>query len=194
MTTAAGRPTIGIILGTTRSGRFGDKPARWIWELTSKRDDVDAEVVDLRDYPLPFFDEPIAPIAAPPSNPVAQRWCRTVASFDGFIFVTAEYNHSISGVLKNALDYACPELNRKPAAFVGYGALGAVRAIEQLRLICIELQMAPTRSSVHITRDVYAAVREGQSLDTFDGLGRSASAMLDELVWWTRTLRAGRAA
>ncbi len=188
------RPMIGIIVGTTREGRFGEKPARWIMDVAASRTDLDAEIIDLRDYPLPFFDEPTAPLIAPPTNDVAQRWCRKLASLDGVVFITAEYNHGISGALKNALDHAYPELNRKPAAFVGYGGLGGARAVEQLRLVCIELQMAPTRSSVHITREPIAAVRAGKEIADFPFLEQAAVTMLDELSWWTHTLRAGRTA
>jgi NAD(P)H-dependent FMN reductase len=193
-TTAEARPKIGVVVGTTREGRFGDKPARWIGEVAAKRTDLEVEILDLRDYPLPFFDEPTAPLIAPPKNAVAQRWCRDLALLDGFIFITAEYNHGISAALKNALDHAYSELNRKPAAFVGYGGLGGTRAVEQLRLVCIELQMAPTRSSVHITREPIAAVRQGKELTDFPFLGEAAVQMLDELSWWTHTLRAGRRA
>ena len=189
---ASGRPKVGVVIGTTRESRFGDKPARWIFELAAERTDVEPEIVDLRDYPLPFFDEPVAPLIAPPANVIAQRWCRKLASLDGFVFITAEYNHGISGALKNALDHAYPELNRKPAAFVGYGGLGGARAVEQLRLVCIELQMAPTRSSVHITREPIAAVRAGKRFADFPFLEEAATEMLDDLSWWTHALRAAR--
>lgn len=187
-----GRPRIGVVIGTTRAARFGDKPARWIFAAAARRTDLDAEMLDLRDYPLPFFDEPVAPLIAPARNTIAQRWCRKLASLDGFVFITAEYNHGMSAALKNALDHAYPELNRKPAAFVGYGGLGGARAVEQLRLVCIELQMASTRSSVHITREPIAAVRKGGDLANFPFLEQAAVAMLDELSWWTHVLRAGR--
>jgi NAD(P)H-dependent FMN reductase len=116
-----------------------------------------------------------------------------MSGFDGYIFVTAEYNHSIPGVLKNALDYAYPEFNRKPAAFVGYGSVGGARAVEQLRLICIEFQLAPTRAAVHIGMEPLIGVkREGKSLLDFPYLNERASAMLDELAWWTCALKAAR--
>lgn len=182
------KPTIGIIISTIRKGRFGDRPARWIFDVASWRDDLDFEIVDLRDYPLPLFGED-----GSSRSGVAKRWSRKL---DGYIFVTAEYNHSVPGILKNALDHAYPEFNRKPAAFVGYGGVGGVggaRAVEQLRLICVELQMAPTRNAVHIGMEPLIGVkREGRNLSDFDFLNRSAVAMLDELAWWTHTLKAGR--
>ena len=116
-----------------------------------------------------------------------------MAEFDGFLFVTAEYNRSVPAVLKNALDYVYREGNRKPAAFVGYGPLGAARAIEHLRLIAVELQMAPTRIGVHIAMEPFLAVLQGQkTFADFEYLNTSAVTMLDELAWWTRALKQSR--
>lgn len=188
-------PKVAIIISTTRQVRFGEKPTQWLYDIASKRSDLAFEIVDLRDYPMPFFDEVASNAWAPSTNEVAQRWQQKIAEFDGYIFVTAEYNHSISGVLKNALDYAYPEWNRKPAAFVGYGAVGAARAIEQLRLICVELQMAPTRTGVHIQGGDFMAVwRQGKSLTELDYLQPNVAAMLDELAWWTKALKTARGA
>jgi NAD(P)H-dependent FMN reductase len=187
------KPRIGIIISTTREGRFGDKPARWIEALGAKRTDVEFEIVDLRDYPLPFFDEPRSPAYGPSERPEVKRWHAKLDSLDGFVFVTAEYNRSIPAVLKNALDYAYGEWNRKPAAFVGYGPLGAARAIEHLRNTAVELQMAPTRTGVHITMEPYLAVLQGKkSLADFDFLNQGAQATLDELAWWAKALRTAR--
>ncbi|MBA3424487.1 MAG: NADPH-dependent FMN reductase [Rubrobacteraceae bacterium] len=189
------RPVIGIIISTTREGRFGDKPARWIFDIASERSDLVFEMVDLRDCPLPLFEETTGPSHEPPENEMALRWGEKIAGFDEYIFVTAEYNHSIPGALKNALDHAYPEFNRKPAAFVGYGGVGGARAVEQLRLICIELQMAPTRTAVHIGMEPVLGVRrEGKNLSDYDLLNESAGATLDELAWWTHALKAGREA
>lgn len=186
-------PKIAIIISTTRQVRFGEKPTQWLYDIASQRSDLTFEIVDLRDYPLPFFDEVASNAWVPSTNEVAQRWQQKIAEFDGYIFVTAEYNHSISGVLKNALDYAYPEWNRKPAAFVGYGAVGAARAIEQLRLICVELQMAPTRAGVHIQgADFMAVWRQGKSLTELEYLQPGVTAMLDDLAWWTKALKAAR--
>lgn len=188
-------PKIGIIISSTRDTRFADKPAEWIHSIASSRDDLVPELVDLRDFPLPFFNEVASNAWAPTQNEVGLRWQEKMATFDGYIFITAEYNHSITAVLKNALDYAYVEWNRKPAAFVGYGSVGAARAIEQLRLICIELQMAPTRTGVHIQgSDFYAVARQGKSLTELEYLQPNVKSMLDELVWWTNTLKAGREA
>ena len=186
-------PKIGIVVGTTREGRFGDKPAHWILDLAAGRSDLDFEIVDLRDYPLPLFDEATGPAVAPPENEAALRFGEKMAGLDGYVFVTAEYNHGIPGALKNALDHVYPACNRKPAAFVGYGGGGGGRAVEQLRLVCVELQMAPTRNAVHIGMEPYlGALKGGKELSDFGYLVEAAEATLDELSWWARTLKAGR--
>lgn len=189
------KPKIAIILATTRQGRFGDKPAQWIHDIATRRDDLAFELVDLRDYPLPLFDEPRSPAYGASDRPEAKRWQAKLAEFDGYLFVTAEYNHSIPASLKNALDYAYGEWNRKPAAFLGYGPIGAARAVEQLRLMTVELQMAPTRTAVHIGMEPYLAVAQGKNtLAAFEHLNKSAEATLDELAWWTRALKTAREA
>jgi NAD(P)H-dependent FMN reductase len=151
------------------------------------------EILDLRDYPMPFFDEVASNAWVPSQNEVAQRWQKKVAQFDGYIFVTAEYNRGIPAVLKNALDYAYLEWNRKPAAVVGYGSVGAARAAEQLRLIAIELQMAPTRTGVHIQgADFMAVWKNGKEIAELPYLRQNATDMLDQLVWWTKALKTAR--
>ena len=124
------KPKIGILLSTTRQSRFADRPANWLLELAQGRDDADYELVDLRDYAIPFFDSPASPRFVPVEDAAALRFARRMAALDGVIFITAEYNHSMSAVLKNALDHLYDELARKPAAFVGYGAVGGARAVE----------------------------------------------------------------
>lgn len=189
------KPRIGIILGTTRQGRFGDKPAAWIKAIADQRDDVAFEIVDLRDYPMPFFDEPSSPAFKDPQDPTAQRWAAKVSELDGFLVVTGEYNRSVPAVLKNALDYVYKPWGRKPIAFVGYGGLGAARAIEHLRLIAVELQMVPIRAAVHLPFDVYLKVlREGADLGDFEFLAQGAKAMLDDLAWWAQVLKTAREA
>jgi len=184
---------IGIIIGTTRATRFGDKPARWIKDIASQRDDLTVEVLDLRDYPMPFFDEVASNAWVPSQNEVAQRWQKKVAEFDGYIFVTAEYNRSMPAVLKNALDYAYPEWNRKPAAYVGYGSVGAARSIEHLRLSCVELQMAPMRHGVHIQgADFMAVWQQGKDIKELSYLEQNSKTMLDELHWWASALMVAR--
>lgn len=187
------KPRIGIIISTTRETRFGHRPAEWIQRIGEERGDARYELVDLRDYPLPLFDAPMSPAYAPIDHDVARLWASRVAELDGYIFVTAEYNRSITGALKNALDHVYNEPRRKPAAFVGYGGVGGARAVEQLRLMLIELQMAPTRSAVHIAAEPYLGVlKDGKDFSDYDFLLASAKTMLDELGWWTRVLKAAR--
>ncbi|NEU94681.1 NADPH-dependent FMN reductase [Bradyrhizobium uaiense] len=193
--TTQSTPRIGIVLGSTRKGRFGEKPAKWLSDLTDKRLDLDFELIDLRDYPLPFFDEQMSPIYAPPENPAAQRWAAKLATLDGFIVVTPEYNHGASAVLKNALDHAYKEFNRKPIGFVGYGGVGAARAIEHLRMVAVELQMAPVRSAVYLGMVEFLGIwQQGKSFDDFPHLEQSATAMLDDIAWWARALKSAREA
>lgn len=188
------KPRIGIVIATTREGRFGDKAAAWIRDIAAARGDMDVELLDLRDYPMPFFNEPASPLRAKPKDEVAVRWGQVVADIDGFIFVTAEYNHGIPAALKNALDYAYKEFNRKPAAYVGYGSVGAARSIEHLRLVNVELQMAPTRSAVHIAgADFIGMLMHGKTFADMPHLGPPARAMLDDLIWWVQALKSARA-
>ena len=187
------KPKIAIVIGSTRVNRFGDKPAAWIAEIAKARGDLDVEIVDLRDYPLPFFDEVSSSLYVPSKNEVAQAWQKKVAEFDGFIFTAAEYSHGPAAVLKNALDYAYTEWNRKPAAFVGYGGVGGARAVEQLRLNAVELQMAVTRNAVHVTWGDYIQVaQQGKKLEDIEHLNQAAAATVEELAWWAKVLKAAR--
>ena len=187
------KPKIAIVVGSTRAARFADVPAQWIAKIAKSHADIDVEIVDLRDWPLPFFDEVASSAWAPSQNEVAQRWQKKVAEFDGFIFVTAEYNHGIPAALKNALDYAYPEWVKKAAGFVGYGSVGGARAVEQLRLVAAELQMATIRNGVYIQgADFMAVWREGKELKGIAHLEAGVKDMLDQLVWWTRALKTAR--
>jgi NAD(P)H-dependent FMN reductase len=189
------QPKIAIVVGTTRAARFADRPKDWILDLAKSREDATFEVVDLRDHPLPFFGEDVAPVYAPPKNDAALAFGQLMDGYDGYLFITAEYNHSFSGVLKNALDHLYGQLTRKPAAYLGYGGVGAARAIEQLRLVHVELQMAPLRNAVHIgLMEFRGLLRGGKDFADFPYLGEAADVMLDDLVWWSRTLKAGRGA
>lgn len=182
-----------VIIGSLRPNRFADKPAQWIAQEARKREGVEVELVDLKDYPLPFFAEPVPPARMKGNypNPEVARWSKKVAEADGYIMVTPEYNHGPSAVLKNALDHLYPEWQRKPVGFIGYGGVGGARAIEQLRLIAVELEMAPIRPAVHISTDVYSAVTSGKP-DAFDSMKARADGFLDQLLWWTRALKTAR--
>jgi NAD(P)H-dependent FMN reductase len=184
------RPKIGIIISTTRPGRFADIPTNWLFNIAKLRTDAEFEIVDLRDYPMPFFEEKAPPHQAPPQNEVALRWGKKIASLDGYIFVTAEYNHGIPAVLKNAVDYLFSEIQRKPAAFLGYGGTGAARAVAQLAQI---LNAATLKHSVHIGMvEMIGMLREGKSITDYPYLDDFAKRMLDEIVWWANALKQGR--
>ena len=184
---------IGVILGSTRETRFADKPAKWFMELAKQREDMTFELLDLRDYKLPFFNEVASNIAAPTQNEEGVRWQKKIAEFDGYVIITPEYNHAPPAVLKNALDYAEVEWVRKPVAFVGYGAVGAARAIEQLRLIVANMQMAPITASVHIQGgDFMEALQGNKALEDLDYLPPLVTKMLDELAWWAAALKEAR--
>ena len=189
------KPKIAIVVGSTRAARFADVPTQWIANIAKAHADLDVEIVDLRDFPLPFFDEVASSAWVPSQNDVAQRWQKKVASFDGYIFTAAEYNHGPTAVLKNAIDYAATEWNKKPAGFVGYGGVGGARAVEQLRLHAVELQMAPVKSAVHIVWGDFLAVRQGEKkLEDFEHLNQSATALVNEIAWWAKALKAAREA
>ncbi|MCC2610107.1 NADPH-dependent FMN reductase [Neorhizobium petrolearium] len=187
------KPKIAIIITSTRDVRFGEKPAKWIYETASQREDMEFELVDLRDFPLPFFNEKASNAWVPTENEVGQRWQKKVAKFDGYIFIVAEYNRSITAVLKNALDYSYKEWNRKPAAAVGYGSVGGARAVEHLRNIAVELQMVPTRPGVHIQgADFFAVWQQGKDIKELTHLEPGVKTMLDDLAWWAAALKTAR--
>jgi NAD(P)H-dependent FMN reductase len=192
------KPRIALIVGSTRPTRFADKPAQWMLKQAQARDDLEVELVDLRDHPLPFFDEMASNMWMPSKSPEALRWQETVSRFDGYIFVVAEYNRSITGVLKNALDQAYKEWNRKPFTAIGYGGTGAARAIEHLRLIGIELQMVSTHAAVHIGGSDFMSVFPmggNKPIEDIEaGLLPAAKTALDELVWWAKATMAAKAA
>jgi NAD(P)H-dependent FMN reductase len=187
---------ISVIVGSTRQGRFSEKPAQWIFQQLKNRGGMDAQLLDLRDFPMPFFDQPLPPAmpGRPPyDNEVVKKWTAEIARSDGFIIVTPEYNYGPSAVLKNALDWVYPEWNHKAVAFVSYGSAMGARGIQQLRLTAIELQLAPVRSSVHIPVATLWAHFQGGDVDTgLAELEASAKTMIDDLLWWTEALKAAR--
>jgi NAD(P)H-dependent FMN reductase len=184
---------LAIVVGSIRFNRFAVHAAEWIRQVATEGGMFEVQVVDLKDYPLPMFAEEMSPAYAPSKDEVAGRWQKKMAEFDAYIFTAAEYNRGPTAVLKNALDYAYKEWGNKPVAFVGYGGVGGARAIEQLRLNAIELQMAPIRTAVHILFPAYlAVVKEGKKLGEFDYLNQNAKDMLDQLLWWTTALRNAR--
>jgi NAD(P)H-dependent FMN reductase len=155
---------IQIIIGSTRQGRVADKPAQYIFDELKKREGVEPELVDLRDWPLPFFDEAMGPsmLKGNYSNELGKKWAAKVGEADAYIVIAPEYNHGYTAVLKNALDWVFPEWNGKAIGFVGYGSAGGARSIEQLRQVVIELKMHPIRASIHLPIAVYMAIMKEQ--------------------------------
>jgi NAD(P)H-dependent FMN reductase len=181
---------LAVIIGSVRQKRFADHVAPWIEEIARQHGGFEVEIVDLKNYSLPFFAEATAPSAGPSEHEIAQRWQKKLAEFDAYIFTAAEYNHGATAVLKNALDYAYAEWGNKPVAFVGYGGTGGARAVEQLRLVVIALQMAAVRTAVHIAlQDYMAVVTGGKKLSDLAHLNQSANLMLGELASWSGALK-----
>jgi NAD(P)H-dependent FMN reductase len=183
---------IQVVTGTTRPGRFSERVADWVVGRLAARDDVKVELVDLRDHELPFFtgDPPAKTPRAYPNDAVA-RLGSTLDGADGYVLLTAEYNHGYPAVLKNAMDWTFVEWRRKPVAFVGWGNVGGARAIEQLRLVTIEYEMAPLRHAVHILPPQMMAARSGDP-DPFASLDPRLDLLADDLHWWARALAAAR--
>lgn len=181
---------IGIIIGSTREGRNGEAVAKWVYDFATQRDDAEYELVDLKDYRLPFFGEEIPEEQQEEANKTIKAWSEKMASFDGYIFVTPEYNHAINGALKNALDYLNAEVNNKAAGFVGYGSLGGTRAHENLRLILGELQVADVRTAI-----TFSLMTDFENMSLFkptDYHKENANEMLDQLLAWSGALKTVR--
>jgi NAD(P)H-dependent FMN reductase len=192
------KPRIAIIVSSTRPTRFADIPAQWILAEAKARDDIDAEIVDLRDHPLPFFAEVASNAWAPTQDAAAVAWQKKVGEYDGYIFVVAEYNRSITGALKNALDQAYVEWARKPMGAISYGSMGGANALGHLQNIGVELQMVPTRNNVRIGGSDFFKVHPGfggsGNLADIEGfIAPAATAMLDDVVWWAKATKAAKA-
>lgn len=188
---------IQIIIGSTRPNRFSEKPAQWIYGEAKKRKDLDIELLDLRDYPMPNYDEPMSPkmLKGNYKDGIVKKWVRKVGEADGYIIVSPEYNHGYPAVLKTALDYPYYEWNRKAVGFVSWGSAGGARVVEQLRQVAVELQMVPIQPSIHIPPAVFLAVRnpkEEDAADPYEPLKDRLSLFLDELTWWSKALKIAR--
>lgn len=183
---------IGVIVGSTRPNRNGEQVATWVYDVASRRGDAEFEVVDLRDYPLPHLDEPLpAARSTQYLHAHTRAWANKIASFDGFVIVTPEYNHSTSGVLKNALDYLYAEWNNKAVGFVGYGGAGGARATEHLRLICGALQMGDVPQQVGLSLQT-----DFENSSIFKPGEYNVAALerlLDQVIAWTKALAPLRA-
>ena len=186
---------IGVILASIREGRRGEAFARWMQGLLAERPGVEVELLDLKDWPLPSFahkDSPVVAEKAYAEGSLERRWADRIAAQDGFLVVTPEYNHGYPGALKNALDTVYTPWSHKPVAFASYGGFASgARAVEQLRLVAIELRMAPVRDEVNVRLVGYAADERGHPADPL--YGKKARAAIDDLLWWARVLNQGRA-
>lgn len=179
-----------IIIGSTRPGRKADAVSKWVLELARKRNDAQYELVDIKDYNLPLLDEAIPPSFGQYSNEHTKRWAEKIASYDAFVFVTPEYNHGPSGALKNAIDFLYKEWNNKAAGFVSYGSMGGARAVEQLRLVMGEIQVADVRSQVMLS-----IFTDFENFSVFKPAAiheTPLNTMLDQLALWGNALKAVR--
>jgi NAD(P)H-dependent FMN reductase len=199
MTMEQGQPLkIRVIIGSTRQNRFSEKPAHWIYEEAKKKAGVNIEILDLRDYPMPFFNEPVSPAMSGGKYPdvIVKKWSEKINDGDAFIIVTPEYNHGYPAILKNALDSIFPEWNGKAVGFVSYGNAGGARSVEQLRQVVIELQMVPIRSAIHIPVDIYKAVMNEKvpvDPDLFNKpLRDRVEVFLNELISMAEALKVAR--
>jgi NAD(P)H-dependent FMN reductase len=178
---------IAIIIGSTRPGRNGEAVAKWVYEVAEKRSDAEFELVDIKDFDLPLLDEPMPPVMGQYSKPHTKVWAAKIDSFDGYVFVTPEYNHGTSGALKNAIDFLFAEWNNKAAGFVSYGGASGARAVEQLRLNLAEVQMATVRLQV-----LFSMYTDFENFSVFKPDSRketSVNEMLDQLVAWGGALK-----
>ncbi len=183
---------IGIILGSTRPNRNGEQVANWVLDFASQRGDATYELIDLRDFDLPNYDEPFPSSMGQYQNEHTKRWAQTVDAYDGFVIVTPEYNHSIPGALKNALDFVYAEWNNKAVGFVSYGAALGVRSVEHLRQVVGHLQMADVGQTVSLS--IFTEFENMQTFTPADISVDALNTMLDQLIAWTRALMSLRVA
>lgn len=176
---------IGIIIGSTRPGRLGEGVATWVCEIAQKRSDAEFELVDIKDFNLPLLDEPMPPIMGQYSKPHTKTWAAKIDSFDGFVFVTPEYNHGIPGALKNAIDFLYREWKDKAAGFVSYGGSGGIRAVEQLRLVLAHMGTVPNQVMLPLNTDFenYSVFKPAPERE------KELKAMLDQLIAWGEALK-----
>ena len=178
---------IAIVIGSTRPGRKAEAVARWVYEIAAKRPEAEFELVDIKSFDLPLLDEPIPPSMGKYSQPHTKTWAAKIASFDAFVFVTPEYNHGTSGALKNAIDFLYREWNNKAAGFVSYGSTGGVRAVEQLRLVMGELQVADVRAQVALS--IYTDFENFTAFKPALLHEKSLNAMLTQVIAWGGALK-----
>lgn len=183
---------IAIVTGSIRPGRKSLEVAQWIKQLADVRQDATFEIVDIADYPLPVWEETTIPAYGPAENEAGKAFADRMAEFDGFVFAVAEYNHSMTGALKNALDYLGPnQTANKAAGIVSYGSAGGARAAEHLRAVLSELQIAHVRN--HVLLSLFTDFENFTTLKPGDAVVAGVAPMLDQLLVWTRAMEAVRA-
>jgi NAD(P)H-dependent FMN reductase len=178
---------IAIIIGSTRPGRKGEAVAKWAYEIARQRRDAEFELVDIKDFDLPLLDEPMPPIMGQYTQDHTKRWSAKIASFDAYVFVTPEYNHATSAALKNAIDFLYSEWVNKAAGFVAYGAASGTRAVENLRLVMGELQVATVRAQVGLS--LFTDFENFNVFKPAPMQEKSVNAMLDQLIAWGGALK-----
>lgn len=181
---------IGIIVGSSRPNRVAPQVAAWVREIAGQRTDAAFEIVDIADFDLPIFDEPMPPSLGNYAHEHTKRWSAKIDSLDGFVFVTPEYNHSISGAMKNAIDFIYNEWNNKAAGFVSYGSTGGVRAVEHLRGIMAEVQVADVRG--HVSLSLFTDFENYTTFEPSEATRPHVDGMLDQVVAWSGALKALR--
>ncbi|HWT61714.1 MAG TPA: NAD(P)H-dependent oxidoreductase [Ochrobactrum sp.] len=180
---------VAVIVGSTREQRFSPTSAQWIAKVAAERPEFDVEILDLADYPMGFYGDTTTTTA---QAETADKWKTKLREFDAYILTAAEYNHAPTAVLKNAIDYG--DWIQKPMGFVGHGGVGGARAVEQLRMIAVEMSSMSVKTGVHILfPDYLAVVKKENTLDDFPHLAEAAKNMLDQLAWWGHALKAARA-
>ena len=175
---------IAVIIGSTRPNRNGEAVAKWVYKITRKRSDAEFELVDIKDFNLPLLDEPVPPSLGQYSKPHTKVWAAKIGSFDGYVFVTLEYNHGISGALKNAIDFLFAEWNNKAAGFVSYGSAGGARAVEQ---VMAEVQIATVRNQVLLS--LFTDFENFSVFKPDPQKEASVNAVLDQVVAWGGALK-----
>ncbi|HPY57110.1 MAG TPA: NAD(P)H-dependent oxidoreductase [Sedimentibacter sp.] len=178
---------IGIILGSTKPGRNGEAVAKWVYNIAKQREDAQFELVDVKDFDLPLYDEPYPAAMQKYTKEHTKKWSKKISEFDGYVLVTAEYNHGIPGALKNAIDFLNAEWKNKSVGFVSYGSAGGSRAVEQLRLVAAELQMADVRAQVMLS-----LFTDFQDMSIFTPDPRhegEVHTMLDQVIAWADALK-----
>src|SRR5215471_374898 len=178
---------IAIIVGSTRPGRKAESVAKWAYEIARQRSDAEFEIVDIKDFNLPLLDEPNSPLFGQYTHEHTKRWSAKIASFDGYVFVTPEYNHATSGALKNAIDFLYNEWVNKAAGFIAYGGTMGARAVENLRLVMAELQVATVRAQVGLS--LFTDFEKFTVFKPAETQQKSVNAMLDQVIAWSGALK-----